>query len=267
MRQGAQQRGEITHHRHVGERHEVDSAHAESRGRELRTNGRGVRACEHEHRDAAVRIGSTQGAHALDHGLTCGIGRAACECEHRDRGGIARRPRGAARRKAHRGLAHVIVRGKDLREQPVAEIDEWRPRTEIAGQAQRLESHRPDAEVARTQKEADLRLAELVDRLHRVADHEQGAAVPGCPVRDECREKVELRDRRILEFVDEDVPQLLARADREISGGTLFRERRAGRARDIHMIHATCLREREVQVSRRPGEDTRQRIDGRGVFM
>ena len=52
-------------------------------------------------------------------------------------------------------------------------------------------------------EDAHLGFAKAVDRLHRIADGEQRAPVTGLPSRGEPAQKLELRERRVLEFVDQ----------------------------------------------------------------
>ncbi len=79
-----------------------------------------------------------------------------------------------------------------------AEIDRERQRLEVAGRRCRL---------PHVQEQPDLGLAEAVDRLHRVADQEQRAAVAGLPAGSQRRGAAVLRLGRVLELVDQHVAE------------------------------------------------------------
>ena len=123
--------------------------------------------------------------------------------------------------------------GKHLRRRP-----RWSKPTsagrgaEVAPQAQRRQRHARRCRRARAaQEQSDLGVAEAIDRLHRVADHEQRAAVARLPAGGERLEQLELRERGVLELIDQDVPQVEARraAPRSVGSPALGERRRAPR--------------------------------------
>ena len=76
----------------------------------------------------------------------------------------------------------------------------------LRASVERLDRHAADApRRCASTNSAHLGVAEAVDRLHRVADGEQRAAVAGLPSRRSAAQQLHLRDRRVLELVDEQV--------------------------------------------------------------
>ena len=120
-----------------------------------------------------------------------------------------------------------------------------------------------DALLPGLEEERDLRLAEAVDGLHRVADQEQRAAVILLPARGQSFDQFELRVRGVLELVDQDV--LDARVEREQEVGRLLR--RAERAhrglRHLGEVGLAVLGEHQLQVrggARQELEDRAERL-------
>jgi hypothetical protein len=68
-----------------------------------------------------------------------------------------------------------------VREGGVEPVDEAGLRTEVGRQRQAFERDAADALLPGLEEERDLRLAEAVDGLHRVADQEEGAAIVPLP--------------------------------------------------------------------------------------
>src|SRR5205823_7195265 len=105
------------------------------------------------------------------------------------------------------------------------------------------------------QEESDLRLAEAVDRLHRVADEEERAAVALLPAGGEAFEQFPLRVGGVLELIHQDVADLRVEREQEI-GGALGRAERAHRAlRDLGEVGLAALGEDELEVRGRAGEE------------
>ncbi len=63
-----------------------------------------------------------------------------------------------------------------------------------------------DARIAGLQEQTDFCLAKLIDRLHRVAHHKQGAPIALFPPGGQRHHQVELRERRVLKLIDQNVP-------------------------------------------------------------
>ena len=173
------------------------------------------------------------------------------------------------RRAAHRASARranrerrrrlVGLARQDVREGGVEPVDQAGLRAEVGAQRERLERDAADALLPRLEEERDLRFAEAVDRLHRVADQEQRAAVVGLPAGGQSLEQFELRVRGVLELVDQDV--LDARVEREQEVGRLLgRAERAHRGlRHLGEVGLAVLGEHHLQV--RGGE--RQELEDR----
>src|ERR1700722_16372574 len=114
--------------------------------------------------------------------------------------------------------------------------DECRTGAEIAPQLQRPKSDVADSMIARLQEQADFGFSKPVDRLHRIADHEQRAAIATLPACSEGPQQRELLVRSILEFVHQNMTQRSARAQCEITGRTLLTQRLARRGGDVAVI-------------------------------
>jgi len=102
-----------------------------------------------------------------------------------------------------RARAYVLEPGHHLREGIIHPIDDTGLRTQIGRQLQRFEHDVAYALGARLQEQPDLGFAKAVDRLHRIADGEQRAAVIRRPARGQLRDQFELADRGVLEFIDQ----------------------------------------------------------------
>ena len=70
----------------------------------------------------------------------------------------------------------------------------------------------------RAQIQTDLGLAEAVDGLHRVADHEQRAPVARLPAGSELGQQFMLAHRGILEFIDQQVANAVIEMQGQIGG-------------------------------------------------
>src|SRR5437773_1262792 len=75
----------------------------------------------------------------------------------------------------------IFLRGKDAREGGVEPLDEAFLRAAVGAELDRLEGNGTDPVVFCTQEQGNLRFAEAVDGLHRVADEEQRTAVVARP--------------------------------------------------------------------------------------
>jgi len=92
------------------------------------------------------------------------------------------------------GACRVRSGGKHLRERLVDPVDDRARRSEVASELHRF--HRNIAHrmlLLRREKDADLGFAKAIDRLHRVADREQRAAVTGREAGGQSLDQLELR--------------------------------------------------------------------------
>ena len=119
--------------------------------------------------------------------------------------------------------------------------------------------------IARPEKQAHLRVAEAIDGLHGIADDEERASIALLPCGGERFEQLELRERGVLELVDQDVLEREPGAQRELRRLPGLGERRARRARHVRVIDAAAVGELGVQLERRARENARQRRDRRLV--
>ncbi len=126
-------------------------------------------------------------------------------------GGIARlryaRQTRQTRRKSNRARAQIVRRRKQPAERRVGPFDQARHGAEVPRKLQRFQPHITDPRIPSSQEQSHLRFAELVDGLHRVANNKEGSPIAGLPAHRECLDQVELGQRSVLEFIDQDMPQ------------------------------------------------------------
>ena len=109
------------------------------------------------------------------------------------------------------------------------------------------------------EEEAHLRLAEAIDRLHRVAHQEQRAAIALFPPGGELLQQLELRVRRVLEFVDEHVADAVVEHEKQVRGAVVAFERAQRALRDLDEVRLAAQRENHLQL----GHRERRKIDDR----
>ena len=174
MRERAREGVEVLHHLLLAEALDLDGAVADAGGFQ-RGDDVGERVAL-AHEDGAAAFGL---AKDLDDSL--GFGFAVRRVVPGDRLARERRVvrRGGGVR--HRAERLVGLGGEDAREGVVEEFDQLALRAEVGGESQRLESYVAQAFAPRVQEERDLGLAKAVDRLHRVADDEERAAIVSLP--------------------------------------------------------------------------------------
>ena len=97
-------------------------------------------------------------------------------------------------------------------------------------------------------EEPHLGVAEAVDRLHRIADREQRAAVAGLPAGGQPAQELELRERRVLELVDQQV--IDACVEREQQVGRRARSPSASSAASVACVKSSAPASRKATVSR-----------------
>ncbi len=122
-----------------------------------------------------------------------------------------------------------------------------------------------DTAVARREIKADLGLAKAVDRLHRIADREQGAAVSVLPAGGQRREQFILAARGVLKLVDQQVLQAVVEGQGEV--GRLLRpaERALGAHLDLGEVDLAALLEHQLQFGRRMQQHAEQAGQARPV--
>ena len=138
----------------------------------------------------------------------------------------------------HRPGEYVFGVGERLAHCAVHPSHDGREGTEIHRQREGVQPDGADPVRPGLQEESHLRLAEAVDRLHRIADQEQRPAVSGLPVPDEPAEQVILALGGVLELVDQQMPDLAVKGMGQV-GWRRVRPQGGSRAdRDLREIHA-----------------------------
>ncbi len=133
-------------------------------------------------------------------------------------------------------------------------------RAEVACELQGLQANRSDTSFPGAQEETHLRLAESVDRLHRVTDDEERPPIPRRPVGNQALDQLELRDRRVLEFVDQQVPDPRVERHRDVAAA-LVTERGHGPARHFGEVHQSRFGKDDGQFGGGPPQHRCNRFD------
>jgi hypothetical protein len=114
-----------------------------------------------------------------------------------------------------------------------------------------------------TQEEADVGLAEAIDRLHRVAHGEQRAAVAGAfvtaPAGGKAFQQFNLGRAGVLEFVDQQVADAVVEAQAELAGVHLVAQRGDGARREFAEIDFAAFAEHQPQFGGGQLHQPRQR--------
>ena len=260
---------QVAHDRPLRQGHQVHPEHLDAGCPQHIHDRNGVRVRRHQHRHARLRRAPPQLADARGNRARLGIAVAGKQaqlhaCVRRGRP-LGRQAGGHTGAEGDRPGAQLVGGGKHLRKHLVAPVDECGRGAEIAREPQRCEAHVADSMLARADEQADLRVTEAVDRLHRIAHDEQRAPIALLPGRGQRFEQLELRQRGVLELIDQNVGEGQAGAQRELRGEPCVRERRARRTGDVGVIDAPGFREFHVQLARRVLEHARQRRDRRLV--
>jgi len=98
------------------------------------------------------------------------------------------------------------------------------------------------------QEERHFGFAEAVDRLHRVADEEQRAAVTLLPAGSQLGEELELRERGVLELVDQDVRDLLVEREQQVARVVDRAERLERAVSELGEVSVAALAEQHLEV-------------------
>src|SRR5690606_33148838 len=106
----------------------------------------------------------------------------------------------------------------------------------------------PDAFAPYLQEQRHIRVAEPIDRLHRIADEKQRSAVTRHPARGQDLEQPELTVRGVLKLVDENVPDPVIEREQQIGRRVLGAERLARGERDLDEIDDLALGERDSEL-------------------
>ncbi len=148
----------------------------------------------------------------------------------------------------HGARCLVFLRGEHARERLVEPLHEAFLRAAVGAELDRLELHRPEPGVLGLQEERHFGFAEAVDRLHRVADEEQRAAVTLLPAGSQLGEELELRERGVLELVDQDVRDLLVEREQQVARVVDRAERLERAVSELGEVSLAALAEQHLEV-------------------
>src|SRR6266702_1149152 len=142
----------------------------------------------------------------------------------------------------------VFLRGEHARERLVEPLHEAFLRAAVGAELDRLELHRPEPGVLGLQEERHFGFAKAVDRQHRVADEEQRAAVTLLPAGSQLGEELELRERGVLELVDQDVRDLLVEREQQVARVVDRAERLERAVGELGEVSLAALAEQHLEV-------------------
>ena len=254
----AREREQVEHDRAFEQRIDVVGTKAESTPGELRDNVHEVAAALHEDRDRPRAGFGQPGGRDVGHFACLAHPVAPEECVH---------AHAALRRGVRTGgygqigdstALHVVARGQDLRERAIEPLDHRGGGPEIDAEREAFEPEPAQTAVAHVEKEADLCVAEPVDRLHGIADQEQRPAITRLPAGRQRLEQPHLCVGGVLEFVDEHVPQARIEREGRIRGRLLVAKRRARRGGKSRVVRCAPLGEHELELRERKAQHGQQ---------
>jgi len=164
-----QQRHEVAHDRDVPQRHEIHPDRIDADCGQRLHDRRGVRARHDEHSNRRIRGHLANLTDAVGNEGRLGFAIAIAEEAQADGLLPPRIARRETRSERDRARPHIVISWKEPREQGVGPCHQRRRRAEVSGQLQWLHPDIADAVLARAQEQADLGLAEQIDRLHRAS--------------------------------------------------------------------------------------------------
>src|SRR5947209_815120 len=142
----------------------------------------------------------------------------------------------------------VFLRGEHARERLVEPLHEAFLRAAVGAELDRPDLHRPEPGGLGLQEERHFGFAEAVDRLHRVTDEEQRAAVTLLPAGSQLGEELVLRERGVLELVDQDVRDLLVEREQQVARVVDRAERLERAVRELGEVSLAALAEQHLEV-------------------
>ena len=256
MNHGARERQQVDDLRQVGQAVDIDGLVVDSCGPESRQQRGQLGAPPHQHGHVILRIRGKRLAYdpATLLGFPIRIG-----TEQRIDLAVAfHRQSGHRFRIGHGAPGRIILRRKYLGEYRVEPVDEKLPRTEVLPQYEPFQRQHSDARILCQQELGDLRVSEPVDRLHRIADAKQGAAVIGLPAPRQCFQHPVLSERRVLHLIDQDMPQLVVQEQCDISRGFGRAQRLIGSDRYFDEIGQLMRAEQLLQLGDGHGQQAKQ---------
>ena len=112
-------------------------------------------------------------------------------------------------------------------------------------------------------EQADLGAAEPIDRLHRIADGEQRPPVARLPTRREPANEVELQVGRVLELVDQQMPDPAVEPEEELRGSVRAAQRFERGKRALREVDCAGGAKDQREVGDDLRQDFEQRFDER----
>ncbi len=147
-----------------------------------------------------------------------------------------RRPSGGRFGIANRAHFRHILRRKDARKGRIDPIDNAGKGAVVAKQAQMFKPQIADTALAHAQEKPDIGLAKTVDRLHRIADHEQRPAIVRHPAAGQLFDQCHLGRAGVLEFIDQQMPDTVIERLRQIGRRFVVAQRQPGASRNFDEI-------------------------------
>ena len=266
MMQGARQRDQVLHRLAFGQRLDFDRAVAPARrmAADRRRQRDEVAARAHQHGDLSCRIGAPLG---LDHGhhafgfellavlALAGLGN---QRMHRNAGIGQVFARGDEGPVADLAAQRFVMRREERRKAGVDPVHHRRTGAVVARQTQRRQRQAADALCLGAQEQPHLSLAEAVDRLHRIADAEQRAAVAWLPAGGEALQQLDLGRAGVLELVDQQVADAPVEAQAQFRRVHVVAQGGDGARGELAEIHFAGLAEHQPQLGRGELHQSRQ---------
>ena len=154
---------------------------------------------------------------------------------------------GGCRRIAHRAAFKVVGGRQPRGKRRIDPVDDGRARAEVPAEPLGGERDTANALALGLEEQRDVRLAERVDRLHRVADAEQAAPVARLPACDQDLEQARLRRRCVLVLVDQQVANTIVERECQLRRRLRVAKRVACGGGHGGMIEAVALGENRQQ--------------------
>ena len=112
--------------------------------------------------------------------------------------------------------------------------------------------------MPRAQIQTHFSFTKTVNRLHRVAHHEQGAAIIRLPARRKPRQQLVLRQRGILKLIHQQMTNAIVERQRQIGRRIGFAQRAQGSLRHRREIRLPPFAENQFQIRRSQRQQRRQ---------
>ena len=154
---------------------------------------------------------------------------------------------------------NLVFRRKHAHECRVDPVHDVGRAAKVVREREARECDVADTTLLRAQEQRHVGVAKTVDRLHRIADEEQRATVVALPAGRQQLEQTQLRMRRVLEFVDENVLDAAIERQQQFRRSIHMTQRAARRERELHEIHFAPLREHNLELGGQAQQHVAQR--------